>query len=452
MKSLSRRILRTNTKWDETRRSLAWFNVNAGLRLWYDNIASITGFIFVGYALALGVHKERIGYLASVASLACFVQLAGLLAANSIRDKKRFAIFLGYLEPLFYMGMVVAVYFAPVHLRFTIIALGLMFSAVSIHLTKPTMDEWLASSIPQSIRGRYLSRRILIVSIISIVAMWVLGNATEFLKGVKGFETQGYLALLLAGGVFGLLAVQSLWRVRMPAISAGARLSWSAVPEVLRHRPFIRYVVATLIYNLPFWLAAPYYQVFNLKVVGLGERAISYMMIGYFVIKIAALPFAGRWLDRLGPRKMIYLVSPLYVLFFALYALGSPERPWAPFAAWALIGMAEAGFSVAATSALYSSVPESQSRQAYFAFYNLLAFLFAALGSAGAAWTVGRLESTPPLAIGPLHFGQFQLLFAISCLMLIPCILGTQLYPGKKQAAAAKPKKAQPAEETDPSV
>jgi len=443
--SITERFLRATIKGDETRRSLAWFNVNAALRLWYDNIAGITGFIFVGYALALGVRKEQIGYLASVASLACFIQLVGLLAANSIRDKKRFAILFGYLEPLFYMGMIVGVYFAPQHLRFPVIAVGLMFSAVSIHVVKPTMDEWLASSIPEHIRGRYLSRRMLIVSVISIVAMWILGNSAEYLKHLKGFETKGYGALLLAGGVFGLLAVQSLWRIKMPAISAGARLSWSAVPEVISHRPFIRYLIATLIYNVPFWLAAPYYQVFHLKVIGLGERAIAYMMIGYFVIKIAALPFAGRWLDRLGPRKLIYLVSPFYVAFFALYTLGSPERPWAPFAAWALIGIAEAGFSVAATSALYSSVPETQSRQAYFTFYNLLTFLFAAMGSAGAAWTVGRLENAS-LTIGSLHFGQFQLLFVISFFTLIPCILGTQLYPGKKpvKEKAAAPELQEP--------
>jgi MFS family permease len=433
---------------DDTRRSLAWFNINAGLRLWYDNIAGITGFIFVGYALALGVDKEKIGYLASIASLACFVQLAGLLAANAIRDKKRVAILMGYLEPAFYMGMVVAVYFAPPVLRLPIIGLGVLLSATSLHFVRPIMDEWLASTIPEHIRGRYLSRRMLIVSIISIAAMLIMGYAAEHLKGLKGFEAKGYGALLLAGGVFGLLAVQSLWRISMPAISAGARLSWSAVPEVLSHRPFIRYVTATLIYNLPFWLAAPYYQVFHLKVLNLGEQAISYMMIGYFIIKIIALPFAGRWLDRLGPRSMIYLVSPLYVIFFLLYTLGAPERWWTVFAAWAVIGVAEAGFSVAATSALYSSVPETSSRQAYFAFYNMLSFLFAAMGSATAAWTLGRLEHAE-IVIGTMHLGQFQLLYGISFLMIIPCILGTRLYPGKEQSIGKKPAEVERDVETD---
>gem|GEM_PF-3130007 len=129
MRLLTRIRRRPSIDIDETRRSLAWFNANAGLRLWYDNIAGITGFIFVGYALALGVDKDKIGYLASIASLACLVQLAGLLAANSIRDKKRVAILVGYLEPAIYMGMVVAVYFAPHALKLPVIGLGILLSA-----------------------------------------------------------------------------------------------------------------------------------------------------------------------------------------------------------------------------------------------------------------------------------------------------------------------------------
>jgi len=413
---------------DETRRSLAWFHVNAGLRLWYDNIAPIAGFVFVDFALALGVRKEQIGYLASVASLACFLQLAGLLAANSIRDKKRFAIVFGYLEPALYMAMVVAVFFVPRELRFPLIALGVLLSASSYHLTRPTTDDWLASSIPQRIRGRYLGRRFLIISVVSIAATLTIGCIA---KHITHNSALGYGLLLLAGGVFGLLAVQSLWRITMPAISAGTRLSWSAAPEVLRHRPFVRYVAASIIYNIPFWLAAPYYQVYHLTKLHLNEQMIAYMMTGYFIIKIMMLPLAGRWIDRLGVRNTIYLVSPVYVIFFLLYALSAPERSWTVFAAWALIGVAEAGFGVAATTALYSSVPDTQARQAYFAVYNLISFLFNALGAAVAAWTVSRLEHVT-LTLGPLHLGQFQILFGISFLTLIPCILGTRLYPGKE--------------------
>ena len=44
---------------DAVRQALILFNVNAGLRLWYDSIAGVTGFIFVGYALALGGRSAR---------------------------------------------------------------------------------------------------------------------------------------------------------------------------------------------------------------------------------------------------------------------------------------------------------------------------------------------------------------------------------------------------------
>jgi len=408
------------------RRSLVLFNWYAGLRLWYDNIAGVTGFVFVGYALTLGVPKEKIGYLALIATLASLAQLACVVGMNAIADKKRFVILFGYLEPLCYLAMVAAVYLAPPSLRFPVMLLGVLLAAGSVQASSPLLSEWLASSIPPSIRGRYIGMRTFIVSIISIAAMLLIGFTTNHVKTVG---SMGYGALLLAGGAMGLLAVRMLHGIAMPAVSAGARFSWAAVPEVLRHAPFIRFLVATIIYNCPFWLAGPYYSVYHLKVLGMSEQMISYMMVGYFTLKIFMLPLVGRWLDRLGVRAMVYLVSPVYVTFFLLYALSSPDRVWMVFLAWALIGVAEAGFGVAVGCALYEVVPESTARPAYFAVYSLMTVLFSALGAAGAVWIVSQMSGA---TIGGLHFGKFQLLFAIACLMLIPCILGTQLYPGKK--------------------
>ena len=109
-------------------------------------------------ALALGVHKEQIGVLASVASLACVVQLLALAVMNGIVDKKRFTVLIAYIEPVVIAGMIVAVYFAPLQYKLPVIVIGVLIAAASIHLIKPTVDEWLASSIPENIRGRYLGR------------------------------------------------------------------------------------------------------------------------------------------------------------------------------------------------------------------------------------------------------------------------------------------------------
>lgn len=415
----------------ETRRALAHFNWYAGLRVWYDNIAGVTGFVFVGYALALGVPKEKIGYLALIVTLASLAQVACVVGMNAIPDKKRFTIAFGYLEPFLFIVMVAVVFLAPAGLRFPLMLLGVLLAAGSLQASSPLLNDWLASSIPSGIRGRYIGIRQFIVSLVSIAAMLLIGFATNHLKHFGGM---GYGALLLFGGTMGVLAVRSLGGIVMPAISAGSRFSWAAVPEVLRHAPFIRYLIATIIYNCPFWLATPYYSVYHLKILGLSEQLISLMMVGYFAIKIVMLPLVGRWLDRLGVRAMVYLVSPVYVIFFLLYALSGPDRSWMVFLAWALIGVAEAGFSVAVSCALYEVVPDSTARPAYFAVYSLLTVLFSAIGSAVAVGIVSRMAGVT-VTVGGIQFGQFQLLFAIACLLLIPCILGTQLYPGKKRRA-----------------
>jgi len=438
---------------NDTRRTLALFNWSASLRLWYDNIMVVSGFAFVNFALALNIDREKVGYLVAVGFLACLLQPVGLLIANTIREKKQFALRISYCEPLCMMAMVVAVFFVPQAWRVPLVAAGVLLAAASVHTVKPMIDEWLASAIPAGIRARYLGRRLQIVSIISVAAMLLIGGITQGMtwitQHVPGIGSMGYGLLLIAGGSFGFAAVWVLRGAAMPSTSVSARLSWSSAPEVLRHAPFLRYLGAAIIYNTPFWLAAPYYQVFALTELRLPEIAIACCMCGYFILKILLLPLAGRWLDRLGPRLMIYLVSPLYVIFFLLYALASPERWWTVFIGWALIGIAEGGYSVAATSALYSVVPESTARPAYFAVYNIATSLVGMAGAAMSAWMLEHWLAHTSITIGSLTLSHFQLLFGISCALLIGCIFGTQLFPGKeprKKQSGPRPQTALPAE------
>lgn len=415
------------------RRSLVLFNWNQGFRMVFDGTASVTGMVFVAYAGALGIPKEKIGYLAAIVGLACVVQLVGLLVANGVRNRKLFTIALGALEVLFILLAVLGGYFAPPHLRFAVLAGTIFLAASSHHLMRPTLDEWFASSIPESIRSRYLSRRMMVISIVAVISSNLIGFAFDQI----GKENRIGLALLLMGGtVFGFAAVAMFRGIVMPTISASAKLEWSSLREVITHAPFLRVLLGGFIYNIPFYLAVPYYQVYHLDVLGLQGKAIAGLTVGYYIIKTIAMPTLGKWVERLGPRLSIYLASPFYVAFFFCYAFSGPGRAWMVFLGWALIGMAEGCYGVAYTTALYGSIPESNARPAYFATYNLVLLLLGAGGAAAAARLVEGLKDSLGghlYTLGPLHLGQYQILYGLCALILIPCILSTQLFPGRRK-------------------
>lgn len=412
-----------------TKQSLILFNWSMAFRSVFDAMCAVSGFIFVDYALSLGVAKEKMGYFTSVVYLACVMQIAGLLLANYIRNRKRFILTFGYLEAICVTTVVLAALGVPRDYRFLFLIVGVFINASTYHLARPAGDEWLATSIPRGIRGRFLGRRQQIASIVLIVTTLTLGYVAQHIARANSL---GFALLLAVGGVFGLSAVLALRGAAMPEVAAAPHIRWADIGEMLRRRPFTNYLLGVTIYNLPFFLGVPFYQVFNLKVLNMHEGTISLLVIGYYLIKILFSHQCGLWIDRLGCRRAIYLVSPLYLLFFLLYTLSAADRSWLIFAAWTLVGIADAAFAVAATTALYQSVPDTASRQAYFAVSNLAQLLLFSAGATVATLLVQLLKPAT-LTLGPLHLAQFQLLYAICTLMFVPCLFSAQFFPGRER-------------------
>ena len=414
------------------RRTLVAFNWNLGFRGVYDAVCVVNGIVFVNFALALGVNKEEIGYFPALVSLACLLQLVGLLLTNYVRERKRYVLTLGFLEPLLLLLAIVAAVTLPAGSRFYLLALCIFLSAAALHLTRPTLDNWLASSIPAGIRGRYLGRRLQVVSLVLVLSTLLLGFVADH---IPRHHAAGFAYLLALGTLFGLAAVMALRWADLPASCREARVHWTDLRAIGQERPFVRCVLAMTIYNLPFFLGAPFYTVFALEELHMRSSLVAFLLIGYYCIKVLFSQHLGRLVDRLGARHAIYLVTPLYLLFFLLYALSTPRTVWLIFLAWSIVSLADAVFTIAAMSALYRSIPETSARQTFFALYNQLLLLMTAVGAAAAASTMQALKGRT-LTLGPWTFDHFHILYLSCFLLLIPCLFGTQLFPGRARAEA----------------
>jgi MFS family permease len=398
------------------RPSLASFNWNVSLRGIFETFCGISSFVFVNFALSLGVQKEHLGFIAAIASLACLLQMPGLFVTNSIQDRKRFVIRLSLAEPILLLIAVLCLPFLPAALRPAALVLAVFTAVGTLHLTRPTTDEWLASAIPGTIRGRYLGRRVQIISITIVISMIAAGHLTQAVDRQNPVP----LALLMAvGALFGILSVLALRRASMPALSGMGAIRLADVPEIARCRPFVFCMAILMVYNVSLYLGMPYYQVFYLRVMHMRESTIAYMIGSYYVIKVLVSPFIGRLQDRTSPRTLIAWITPIYALFFASFVFSGPDRYWPVWAAWVITGLADAVFFIAITSMLYASVPHTPARKAYFAVHNLLSFGSAAAGAALAAWMLSAMREAH-LVVGPFTFGQFHLFYGLCGILFIP--------------------------------
>jgi len=222
---------------------------------------------------------------------------------------------------------------------------------------------------------------------------------------------------------------------KLPTVSAMSTVSTRELFTVLLHRPYRRFVLAILLYNLPFFFVLPFYNVYYLEVLQLNFTTISIIQIMYFVVKIPALRFWGRIADRIGGTTVVVAVGPIYVFLFVAMALAEPHRVWPIYAAWTVAAFADAGFAVASNSLLYGSVPQVRSRQAYFATWNLLSL---GLYGVGGAMAVPLLHAMSDVRfnIGFVSIGQFQAFFLLAAIlmaitMFIPLLLKDRAPTGR---------------------
>ena len=404
---------------DQTRLSLRQFT-------WYDSFRNIflticgpITLVFVSFARSLGISSERMGLLAAAAGIACIVPLLVMPLTRAVKDRKRFILGVAAAEPLLLGAAALLIPALPAAARLPVLMAAVFAAAVAFHLARSYTDEWMASVIPASIRGRYLGRKLRVWTVAVILTVLAVGPLVELVEAMGEGKTTGLAGLLIVGGLFGFLSVIGLGRAAMPAASATSAVSWRSLVSVVRPGRFTRSVLCMTIFNLPFAFACPYYHVYYRDVLGMPPQRIAMMYACYLLVRLATAPMLGRLADRIGPTRMGLLTGPIYAAFFAVYIFGAEGR-YVPFMlAWAAVAIADAGAMLSFSSLVYGTVPRSPSRPAYFAAWNIMTWGSYAVGGAVATPVLESIRNVS-VTIGPLRLGHFHLLYvACTVLMLI---------------------------------
>jgi len=399
----------------QTRTSLEWFTWNTGFRAVFDIICGGATFVFVAFAGTLGIEGEQMGWVTTLISVACILQMAAIPIGRRAENKKRFMLGMAVAEPVFFILAIMLVLLLPPSIRLYALAVAIFLSTASFNISRPHTDEWFASIIPAGLRGRYIGRRLQIYSAVIILVTLVVGWLVDHVIGKDSMK--GLALLLAAGGISGFMSVVVLVGATVPAISKATVSTANAFRGVLKTRGFIRFLVVVLLFNLPFNFACPYYQVFNLQIACMPATMIALMQAGYFTVKIIMLPTLGRMVDRWGAVRVLVLCGVMYTVFFTVFPFCGPGRYWPLMLAWTLVGAVDASYNLASQILLWESIPHVPSRSAYFALFNFGTLITYGIGSALAVPVLNALKGMN-FTVGPFSLGNFHILY-IGCMVMM---------------------------------
>ena len=385
------------------------------------------GAAFTGYASALGAGEFMFGLISALPILGSLMQLYVSYLVE--KTGKRKALFLtgGIIQRSLWIFTAAIPFFVPD--RFAAIRvwvlLGLITAAaVGGSFVGITHTSMVAEIVPIDIRGRYLTTRQRVATIVSMLsgfgASFVLDHFTDL---------TGYSIVFIIAGFAGLCDVLMYIRFKFPE-TAKSTAGFSLINgfhECFRTPRTRDYIIFFCVWSFAVNISAPFFNKYAIDVLRLSFTQI--IIFGQISANIMALLIVRRWgrfIDRYGCVPLMLVTGSITALLTLVWLPAVPGN-FIPLLLFNMIG----GFFWCANEACAINMQLSHTpdigRPLALALYAVLTSL-----SAAVAFICGGalLELTAPimasagLTIFGTHFDHYKLLFIVATALRFVAVLG----------------------------
>jgi len=393
--------------------------------LWavYGPNAIVSGPILSGFALRIGLSQAQVGFLASFVSLFGLWQLVGSHLTRPIANKRRFCVSLGLVE-ITSASLVLSTALLPEGSRFYAMAGLLSIAYLMGHTINPIFNSWLSNVLPADVRGSYLGRRMMFISITSIVYLYAASRWLDWRPSLTGFA-----AVFALGWVAGILGYVMMALTAYPRVTIEEpRGLAGALAEPLRDSRYRALVLFMVTWLGSAMMSGAFYSVYMLQDLGMSYSQVAIYTNITLLLMMTSYGVWGGFVQRYGSRPIAQLNIVPYVVAVAMWAFITPANyVWLVPIQRVLAGFCWSGVEIANSTLLYKLVPSGRENSSYFANWTT----FMAVGAAGGPFVGGLIRGALPeagLDLLGLHFAPLQVVFAISALLtIVPVVLSFRL-------------------------
>ncbi len=356
--------------------------------------ACASGAVIIGWALYLGASAAVIGFLGALPLAAQVVSLpaAWFTSARSQKAVTLWAVGISRLTflPVLALPTLDVDASTKLHLFMAIVGISTIFSVVG----NSAWVAWIGDLVPDRIRGRFVGRRTIYISIAGTLTS--LGAAVLLDRlALIGWTGAALCALTFVACMAGVASVVLMLRQHEPPVPREPGVSaWQALRLALgdrRARPFLGYLLA---WNGAVGISASFFAYHMLTNLHTGFLVVAAHGVGVAAMRIASARLWGHAVDRVGAGPVLVFCSFGITVIPLTWFFITPDRLW-PIAFDAVFaGFLWAGHGIAAFDLTIGLAPRA-SRPFYVG-----AFATAGgLGFGAASMLAGQLA-----ALFPAHF------------------------------------------------
>lgn len=401
---------------------------------WFSLFNAVSFQIILGapiilYAKSIGASSTVLGIIASFTPLMTVFQLPAAQFLGRYGYKQ--FVLMGWSLRTIFIFMVAAVplmSFLDTTSKLAVILASLFVFNLLRGISSAAWMPWIATLIPEEIRGRFLSLDQIFMHVGSLLAL--VSSALVMTGNVDPWE---YSVVFLLSATGATLSLYFIRRIPETATAETARKSSEPVPwrKIISFPPFRE----LLIFNVLFMAVIGSLGVFTVEYLRefpeFNVSLVLYLSGLSFIGALTSLPFVGRLVDDAGSKPVMtgsLIVFGITILGWFLVAAGIlPCTIWVIGLLNFLAGVAGANFNLANVRIIMSTMPE-MGRNHFFALFTVITSL--GLGAAPVLWGVSLdFIGTYEAVTGAFHWRRHSIYFlALFLLNLVALALIHRLH------------------------
>ncbi|MFW9908212.1 MAG: MFS transporter [Candidatus Thorarchaeota archaeon] len=308
----------------ETKEALTDEEVEKGLNaVVRDGVASqikltLTESVFlVAFALALGASNSIIGLLAAIPPLAQLLQLPSIYLVERYRKRRMIAVLASAASRSSIFVMALIPLLMPGAEGLILLVLSVITHAVFNAASTTAWNSWMRDLIPEERLGRFFSKRLLVQTIVGLVATIMTGFFLEWWTiSMIGQELIGYSFVFFAGFIAGMVGVYILSTI--PEQSMTPLVEIPKFSELIK-KPHRSENYRNLMFFSSTWsfataLVAPFFTVYLLVRLGFPISIVTLLLVVTQATSILFYRLWGRLSDRFSNKDVLQITAPVFML------------------------------------------------------------------------------------------------------------------------------------------
>jgi len=276
----------------------------------------------VAFALALGASNAVIGLLAAIPPLAQLLQLPSIYLVERLRRRRMITVLASAASRSSIFVMALIPFFMPNLQGLILLILSVITHAVFNAMSTTAWNSWMRDLVPEERLGRFFSKRLLIQTIVGIVATLSTGFFLEWwITSMTGQEIIGYAFVFFMGFVAGMVGVYILSTIPEPSMKPLEEFPKFSelVKRPLRNQNYRNLMFFSGTWSLATALVAPFFTVYLLVRLGFPISIVTVLSVVTQGTSILFYRLWGRLSDRFSNKDVLQITTPVFVIGIILW-------------------------------------------------------------------------------------------------------------------------------------